>query len=70
MSTLQWMCICGIAACVSGLIGLILGCLMAAAKDENKARECAKCREAMQSMARKLVLVAEGKENDDNVILR
>lgn len=62
MSTLQWMCICGIVACVSALIGLILGCLMVAAKNENKESECIKCREAMQNMAKKLFFAAEGKE--------
>ena len=61
MNTLQWMCICGIVAGVSALIGAILGCLMASAKDENKARECTKCREAMQSMAKRLFFAAEGK---------
>lgn len=54
MNTMQWLCICGIAACVGWVIGLILGCLMEDAKDENKAMECTKCREAMQDMAKKL----------------
>ena len=61
MSTLEWIIICGIVFASGVAIGLFLGCLLRASKDEESARSCSKCREEIQGMAKKLFLA--GKEN-------
>ena len=62
MTTTEWVLLCSISSVVCILIGLFLGCLLGASKDEEISRDCTKCREAMQAMVKRLFFAGEGKE--------
>lgn len=62
MSTIEWFLLCSIIAMVFLSVGIFIGVLLAASKDETVARNCTKCREAMQVMAKKPFFAVEGEE--------
>lgn len=61
MSTFELIILCGSSCSLGVGIGLIMGCMLSASRDREIAKDCTKCREAMQAMAKRLFFAGEGK---------
>ena len=65
MFTTEMILFCSIMCLVFLFIGICVGAVLSVSKDESIARNCTKCREEMQGMAKRLFFAGKGDEIDN-----